>query len=82
MLQALFAAVDPLVALRKFTRFAALPQTAPPAQHFVALEDWLNDGVPLGAAGGARMSRRLVRRRHARRAANGASPAGRSCRGA
>jgi len=47
VLQALFAAVDPLVALRKFTRFAALPPDGAAARHFVAVEDWLNDGVPL-----------------------------------
>jgi polyhydroxyalkanoate synthase len=46
LLQALFAAVDPLVALRKFTRFAALGDT-PAATQFVAVEDWLNDGIPL-----------------------------------
>jgi polyhydroxyalkanoate synthase len=47
VLQALFAAVDPLVALRKFTRFADLPPDSAAARHFVAVEDWLNDGVPL-----------------------------------
>jgi polyhydroxyalkanoate synthase len=47
VLQALFAALDPLLALRKFTRFAALPQDSAAATGFVALEDWLNDGIPL-----------------------------------
>lgn len=47
VLQALFAAQDPLLALRKFSRFAAMPQDSAAAQGFVALEDWLNDGVPL-----------------------------------
>jgi polyhydroxyalkanoate synthase len=46
LLQTLFTAVDPLVAMRKFSRFAALGD-GPAAQHFVAVEDWLNDGVPL-----------------------------------
>ncbi len=46
-LQAWFAAHDPIVALRKFRRFAALEPTSPEAASFVALEDWLNDGVPL-----------------------------------
>ena len=46
MLQMLFTAVDPLLALRKFSRFATLAEGRH-AQHFVALEDWLNDGVPL-----------------------------------
>jgi polyhydroxyalkanoate synthase subunit PhaC len=46
-LQALFLGLDPLLALRKFSRFATLDPAAPEAQDFVALEDWLNDGVPL-----------------------------------
>ena len=47
VLQALFAAQDPLTALRKFLRFAETPQDSMAARNFVALEDWLNDGVPL-----------------------------------
>lgn len=47
VLQALFAALDPLLALRKFSRFAALPEGGAEARDFVAVEDWLNDGVPL-----------------------------------
>jgi len=47
MLQTLFAALDPLLALRKFSRFAELGDGDPRAREFVALEDWLNDGVPL-----------------------------------
>jgi len=47
VLQALFAALDPLLTLRKFTRFATLPQDSAAASGFVALEDWLNDGIPL-----------------------------------
>jgi polyhydroxyalkanoate synthase subunit PhaC len=46
-LQALFLGLDPLLALRKFSRFATLDPAAPEAEEFVALEDWLNDGVPL-----------------------------------
>lgn len=46
-LQMLFAALDPLLALRKFTRFAALPEGSAEERDFVAVEDWLNDGVPL-----------------------------------
>jgi polyhydroxyalkanoate synthase len=38
---------DPIVALRKFRRFAALPPESAEARAFVALEDWLNDGVPI-----------------------------------
>lgn len=47
VLQAMFAAVDPLLALRKFTAFADLPSDSAAARDFVALEDWLNDGIPL-----------------------------------
>ncbi|MGH7124446.1 MAG: alpha/beta fold hydrolase, partial [Stellaceae bacterium] len=47
VLQTLFAALDPLLALRKFSRFAELGDNDPLAREFVALEDWLNDGVPL-----------------------------------
>ncbi|MDB5409220.1 MAG: alpha/beta hydrolase [Rhodospirillales bacterium] len=46
-LQAMFLGLDPLLALRKFSRFATLDPASPEAQEFVALEDWLNDGVPL-----------------------------------
>jgi polyhydroxyalkanoate synthase len=47
VLQTLFAALDPLLALRKFQRFAALPPASAAERDFVAVEDWLNDGVPL-----------------------------------
>lgn len=47
LLQSLFAALDPQLALRKFTAFAALDPASPEAARFVALEDWLNDGVAL-----------------------------------
>jgi polyhydroxyalkanoate synthase len=46
-IQAFFALHDPAVALRKFQRFAALDPDSIEARNFVALEDWLNDGVPL-----------------------------------
>ncbi len=49
VLQALFAALDPDLAGRKFRRFAALDPASPQVQRFVALEDWLNDGVPVAA---------------------------------
>jgi polyhydroxyalkanoate synthase len=50
LIQALFLALDPFTAVRKFTRFAALDPPSDEARSFVALEDWLNDGVPLAAA--------------------------------
>ena len=48
-IQTLFAGLDPLLALSKFTRFARLDPDSAKAEAFVALEDWLNDGVPLAA---------------------------------
>ena len=50
VIQALFAALDPLLAARKFSQFAKLAPNGAAARNFVALEDWLNDGVDL--AGG------------------------------
>ena len=50
MLQGLFAALDPFLVVRKFCAFARLDPASDRAREFVALEDWLNDGVPLAAA--------------------------------
>ena len=47
VIQTLFMALDPFLAERKFIRFAGLDMTGPAAKGFVALEDWINDGVPL-----------------------------------
>jgi polyhydroxyalkanoate synthase subunit PhaC len=47
VLQSFFLALDPMLALRKFSRFAGLAPDGAAARDFVALEDWLNDGVPL-----------------------------------
>ncbi|MDP6785577.1 MAG: alpha/beta fold hydrolase [Rhodospirillales bacterium] len=47
VLQAMFASLDPYRTPRKFQRFAAVDPDSPRAAMFVALEDWLNDGVPL-----------------------------------
>jgi polyhydroxyalkanoate synthase len=52
-IQSLFFALDPFLAERKFIRFAGLDPEGAEARGFVALEDWINDGVPL-AAGVAR----------------------------
>ena len=46
-LQGLFASIDPMQTARKFLNFALLDPQNPKASVFVALEDWLNDGVPL-----------------------------------
>lgn len=48
-LQALFAGLDPELVVRKFLKFADLEGSSRSAETFVALEDWLNDGVPLAA---------------------------------
>lgn len=47
MIQGLFAVHDPIVALRKFRKFAAMDPASVEARNFVALEDWLNEGVAL-----------------------------------
>lgn len=47
ILQTLFSTLDPFLVLRKFRAFAALDPASVKAKEFVALEDWLNDGVPL-----------------------------------
>ncbi len=47
IIQSLFSALDPFLVPRKFVKFAKMNQTSPAAEDFVALEDWLNDGVPL-----------------------------------
>jgi polyhydroxyalkanoate synthase len=47
VLQSFFAALDPLSILAKFRRFAEMEGEQ--ARKFVALEDWLNDGVGLAA---------------------------------
>jgi polyhydroxyalkanoate synthase len=47
VIQTLFFILDPFAAERKFTRFAKLDPRSEEARSFVALEDWVNDGVPL-----------------------------------
>lgn len=48
-LQLLFAALDPFAIADKYRGFARLDPAGARAEKFVALEDWLNDGVPLAA---------------------------------
>ncbi len=50
LLQALFALDDPASVAEKFRQFARLDPDSEAARLFVALEDWLNDGVPLSGA--------------------------------
>ncbi len=49
VIQFLFCTLDPLLGYRKFRQFAELLPGSSRALEFVALEDWLNDGVPLVA---------------------------------
>jgi poly(3-hydroxyalkanoate) synthetase len=48
-IQSLFAMLDPFGVAQKFRAFARLDPASERARLFVALEDWLNDGVPLPA---------------------------------
>ena len=48
-LQAMFTGLDPCLALNKFAAFGRLDPASDKSEEFVALEDWLNDGVPLAA---------------------------------
>jgi polyhydroxyalkanoate synthase len=48
--QMLFALINPLQAALKFQKLARLDPESRAARRFVALEDWLADGVPMPAA--------------------------------
>ncbi len=48
-LQAMFGLLDPDQISLKYRKFGRMDQHSPEARHFVALEDWVNDGVPLAA---------------------------------
>jgi polyhydroxyalkanoate synthase len=48
-LNTLFAMIDPFGVGKKFRNFAAQDKTTARARRFVAMEDWLADGVPLAA---------------------------------
>lgn len=49
ILQAMFWSLDPDLVARKFRNFAEMDANAAAAREFVALEDWVNDGVALAA---------------------------------
>ena len=49
LLQLLFSLLDPFGIAAKYRAFARLDPDSDRARLFVALEDWLNDGVPLAA---------------------------------
>ncbi len=46
-IQALFASYDPNGSVQKFTKFSTMDQDGSDAHLFIAVEDWLNDGVNL-----------------------------------
>lgn len=48
-LQTVFASLDPLVTRNKFMRFADMAEDSEEERVFIAIEDWLNDGVDLPA---------------------------------
>lgn len=48
-IQTFFTMIDPLASAKKYMKFAQMDQSSAEANHFVALEDWVNDGIPLGA---------------------------------
>lgn len=47
IIQSMFSALDPFLVTRKFIQFSQMDMKSQAALDFVALEDWLNDGVPL-----------------------------------
>jgi polyhydroxyalkanoate synthase subunit PhaC len=49
IVQSLFAGFQPTHVVTKFIEFSAFDPASAEARHFVLLEDWLNDGVPLTA---------------------------------
>jgi polyhydroxyalkanoate synthase len=50
LLQTLFALDDPIAVAEKFRQFGRMDPDSASARLFVALEDWLNDGVALSGA--------------------------------
>ena len=50
VLQSAFWSLDPARTVRKFEAFAGMEPDGPEARTFVTLEDWANDGPPLGEA--------------------------------
>ena len=50
MIQTFFFLIDPFIAEQKFVRFGGIDPNSEEARSFVAVEDWINDGVPLSLA--------------------------------
>ncbi|ABC21080.1 alpha/beta hydrolase fold protein [Rhodospirillum rubrum F11] len=57
LVQLPFALLDPLAISAKFEAFARLDPASPRARDFVAVEDWLNDGIALAAPVAAEVAR-------------------------
>jgi polyhydroxyalkanoate synthase len=55
VLQSAFWSLDPRRTVTKFEAFAAMTPGSTKAQSFVALEDWANDGPPVGTAAAREM---------------------------
>ncbi|MFN3388735.1 MAG: alpha/beta fold hydrolase [Allosphingosinicella sp.] len=55
VLQSAFWSLDPKRTVAKFEAFAGMAAASEEARTFVALEDWANDGPPLGAAAAREM---------------------------
>ena len=55
VLQSAFWSLDPARTVAKFEAFAAMDPDSPEARTFVTLEDWANDGPPLGEAAAQEM---------------------------
>ena len=49
IIQSLFYLTDPFLFEEKFRRFLSLDETSRAAKDFIALEHWVNDGVPMTA---------------------------------
>ncbi len=48
-IQTVFASLDPFMAAKKFSRFLDMDGNSKDAELFIAVEDWLNDGLDLPA---------------------------------
>jgi len=46
-IQTIFASLDPFSSVKKFSKFAEMDQSSDACHLFIAVEDWLNDGVSL-----------------------------------
>ncbi len=49
VLQTLFFALDPMLAVRKFRHFLDIDPQSKEAERFIAMEDWVNGGPDLVA---------------------------------